>query len=293
MESPDLCVFWISASSRERFEYDIRDTLNRLKVPGRLDPKANIFQLLRTWLLDARKGKWLIVLDNLDDPGFLLEPPSTTWHAGAQGPSIWHRERLIDTFPVNDHGSTLITTRSRAAALHVVAHRNTIHVEPMDEQQACSLIERKLASHRSHEEISELARALDSMPLAISQAASYIRARAPRFTVQQYVSRLKKSEHSLYRVLGKTESDLRRDRNAENSIFKTWQLSFNHIQSKHPAAADLLSLLSCYDGQAIPESLWSPGSTRTNEHTVDRAQFKPKISSSKHHGGIGDSDSDD
>ena len=41
-------------------------------MPGRRDPKANIFKLVHDWLRDEKNGKWLLILDNIDDASFLL-----------------------------------------------------------------------------------------------------------------------------------------------------------------------------------------------------------------------------
>lgn len=49
--------------------------------------------------------------------------------------------------------------------------------------------------------------------------------------------------------------DSRRDGRASNSIIATWHISFKYIQTKTPNAARLLSLMSLFDRQGIPESL--------------------------------------
>ena len=51
-----------------------------VQLPGRHDPKANIFQLVRDWLADERKGRWVLMLDNLDNADFL-----TAARAGRDG----------------------------------------------------------------------------------------------------------------------------------------------------------------------------------------------------------------
>jgi tetratricopeptide (TPR) repeat protein len=54
----------------------------------------------------------------------------------------------------------------------------------------------------------------------------------------------------------KTEAGhLYRDWEAKNSILVTWQMSFDHIRQTKPSAADLLSLMSFFDRQGIPEGL--------------------------------------
>jgi hypothetical protein len=73
----------------------------------------------------------------------------------------------------------MITTRNRAVALRMVEERDIITVHPMDGNDAQTLFEAKLGIPENSEGIMKLTAALEYMPLAIAQAASYIRQRAP------------------------------------------------------------------------------------------------------------------
>jgi len=53
-----------------------------VKIPGRKDPKENIFGLVVGWLPDEKKGTWLLVLDNLDDD--VLSLPQMAPESGGQ-----------------------------------------------------------------------------------------------------------------------------------------------------------------------------------------------------------------
>ncbi|KAK5718221.1 hypothetical protein LTS12_027706, partial [Elasticomyces elasticus] len=111
--SPQTWVLWIHASNAARLEQSVRDVADQLKIYGRKDPKSDLLQLLRNWLRDESKGKWLMVLDNADEVGFLLEPPATLGEAR----SIQQRIHYI---PTCDHGLVIITTRSKREALRLV-----------------------------------------------------------------------------------------------------------------------------------------------------------------------------
>ena len=80
-------MFWVHASNAARLEQSYRDIASSVKVPGGQNPKANIFQLVHDWLRDERKGKWVLILDNVDNAGFLLEAPS----AGHNELSWWQK----------------------------------------------------------------------------------------------------------------------------------------------------------------------------------------------------------
>jgi hypothetical protein len=60
-------VFWVHASTQARFEEAYRAIANRLELPGRSDPKANVLRLVGDWLRDKANGRWVMVIDNVDN----------------------------------------------------------------------------------------------------------------------------------------------------------------------------------------------------------------------------------
>ena len=248
-------MLWLHASNAVRFEQSVQYVVDQLKIPGRDDPKANVFKLFEAWLRDQRKGRWLLILDNADDARFLREPPSTGNGATSDGHACTHQRACLDYLPVCDHGSILFTSRSRHAATQLVDDGDVVAVPPMNEEHARTLLEKKLGRQHDGGDISELARELEFMPLAITQAASYIQQRGALCSVRQYLERLRKNDKSKMSLLDQDKGNHRRDKEASNCIVLTWQISFEHIRQVRPSAADLLSLMSFFDRQAIPESL--------------------------------------
>ena len=125
----------------------------------------------------------------------------------------------------------------------------------MDKDDALALLQKKLSFDADEHNAIKLLQALDYMPLAITQAAAYIEQRAPRMTISRYLDEIRRSDHDQARLLKKDVGDSRRDGRASNSIIATWQISFEHIRKDLPTAARLLSLMSLFDRQGIPESL--------------------------------------
>ena len=74
---------------------------------------------------------------------------------------------LWEYLPQSQHGSVLVTTRSRSVALKLVEEHDIIAVEPMDEAHAAALFERKLLVESDQEDTIELVAALEFMLLAI------------------------------------------------------------------------------------------------------------------------------
>ena len=231
-----------SGSASERIEPDLkRDWVSNS-------------MLVHDWLRDSKKRKWLLILDNIDDARFLLDahldirPQPSNLESGASRP-------LREYFPQSQNGSILITSRSREAALKLVERSDIIAVEQMDGAHALALFDKKLGRQGKGQDVAELAAALEFIPLAIVQAAAYISRRAPRCSVRQYLEEFRRSNCTRTSLLNYEGGQLRRDREAQNSIISTWQVSFDYILQTRPSAADLLSLISFFDWQGIPEAL--------------------------------------
>ncbi|KAF2105249.1 P-loop containing nucleoside triphosphate hydrolase protein [Lophiotrema nucula] len=252
-QSPEMWVFWVHASNAARFEQSLRDLADSVKIEGRCDPQANIFKLVHDWLRDS-KNTWLLVLDNVDDARFLLHAPASgQGQSGDKSRSV--SRPLREYLPYCERGSIIVTTRNKEAAVKLVEPRDIVAVEPMDQMQAVALLEKKLGAQQATSDLAGLAATLEYMPLAIVQAAAYIAQRAPRCSVAKYLDEFRKSERKRSNLLAYNEGQLRRDWEAKNSIIVTWQISFEYIQQTRPSAADLLSLMSFFDRQGIPEPL--------------------------------------
>jgi len=116
--SPETWVFWVHASNAARFEQSFRDFADTVKIFGRRDPKANIFKLVHDWLHDSKKGKWVLILDNVDDAGFLLDA-NIQGQPGDLGSRA--SQPLREYLPrKSQNGSVLITSRSKMATSKLV-----------------------------------------------------------------------------------------------------------------------------------------------------------------------------
>jgi tetratricopeptide (TPR) repeat protein len=270
LQSPETWVLWIYASNEARFEHSVRGLLDQLKVRERKDPDANVFQLLRLWLCDVTHGPWLVILDNADDADILLGSPSASEKVDKSTVVAPRSEARIDYVPRCTHGKVLVTSRTKEAAKELVYSSEFVAVEPMEEVTALALLRKKLGVYYAEQAALQLARELDFMPLALTQAAAYICQSDGRCSIQQYLEKLGQCDKSEESVLDVDERDLRRDRESSNSIMLTWQISFDRIRDKSPSSADLLSLMSFFDRQAIPEALLHEKGVGQLGHEVDR-----------------------
>ena len=249
-QSPNTYVFWVHASTRERFEDSYRDIATRLRLPGHLDPKTDLLRLVYNWLHNEEIGEWLMILDNADN----LE----LFYPKAHGTSatVPSSQKLLTAYlPQSRNGRIIVTSRSRhVAELLTGSSWNVVPVLPMDDLQARQLLQNKLRERYDEQVAPNLVRALEYIPLAITHAAAYILRRTIRMSPSIYMEEFRKSDErkaSLFQPpnLG----DLRRDTSAANSVFTSWQITFEQIRRERRSAADLLSFMSFFNPQGIPE----------------------------------------
>ncbi|PVH90556.1 hypothetical protein DM02DRAFT_711452 [Periconia macrospinosa] len=201
-ESPDTWVFWVHAGTQARFEEGYRRITEATRMEGWDNPKADVLRLVRSWLCDESNGRWVMVVDNADDLDVFFHPLSSQRAVAAGNPGQ-AAEPLSDFLPQSPNGSILVTSRSQDVAYRLTgSYTSIIEVKPMDDDDALALLEKKLGSGAAKKDAVELVHLLDCMPLAITQAATFVKQRAPRMTVSRYVEELHRSDHDRARLLG-------------------------------------------------------------------------------------------
>ncbi|KAF2964344.1 hypothetical protein GQX73_g9228 [Xylaria multiplex] len=281
-QNKQIWVFWVHAGTRARVEEGFKTIADAIKLPERNQPQADILQLVYQWLRDERNGQWLMVLDSADNIDVFYDTDEKSDQKATEG----EKRALWTYLPQSANGSILVTTRNKDLASRLtVSYRDIIEVGPMDQDQAFRLLAMKLGSQYDKDDGKKLVEALEYIPLAISQAAAYIQKRAPRTSVKKYLEEFRESERKQSSLLNYDNGDLRRDRDASNSVINTWQISFDYIRSKRPSATELLSFMSFFDCQGILESLIRPIYRENNtddEDSVDDEELTDNESISSH-----------
>ncbi|KAI1088713.1 hypothetical protein F5B19DRAFT_496110 [Rostrohypoxylon terebratum] len=254
---PQTSVFWVHASSKPRFREAYQSIAERLRLPRRNDPSVNVLELVRDWLQRDDVGSWLMVLDNADDVSLFYDVPraDSKRRLADANPILVKGESLLAPFlPKRRDGIILITSRSLDVAERLTGnHKAVYRISVMDNTESLELFRNKLESDFDHEAAADLINALGCTPLAITQAAAYINRRAPRVSVRTYLEDFRKSNRKKETLLNSDFGDLRRDDTVANSVVTTWQLTFEQICREKPSAADLLSFMSFFNPQGIPE----------------------------------------
>jgi len=172
---PGKWVFWVHVSNAAKAEQAYRDIATKVDLPGHDDPKVNILRLVLNWLSDEQNGTWLMILDNADDSGVFID--QNTSNPSYRSDSVYPGPCLMNFVPQVAHGAVLITSRNRTAAYALVGdYENIIKVDPLDKDKSLDLMKSKLKVDTVMEEDAKsLLKALEYVPLAITQACAYIK----------------------------------------------------------------------------------------------------------------------
>jgi hypothetical protein len=200
-----------------------------------------------------------MILDNADDLSVLFDNNAAT-----------DSLPLASYLPKTAHGRILITSRSLDVTEKLTGgHKAILRISTMADTETLQVFQNTLDRDFQEEEALELVHALDCIPLAVKQAASYINRRGHRVSIRSYIKSVRDNVTKKKKLLLHDSGDIRRSESASNSIVLTWQITFNHIRQEHPAAASLLSLMSFFHPQNIPEDMLCEYNSLDNENESD------------------------
>ncbi|RNJ57579.1 hypothetical protein D7B24_005797 [Verticillium nonalfalfae] len=247
-------VFWVHGSTRARIEQSYRSLADLLEIPRRHEPGVSILTLVRDWLTGPKPGKWLMILDNADDVDVFFATDTAPSTSSASSHET--HEPLAAYLPKTGDGKILVTTRSMNAAERLTGgHHSVIQIPTMGQAECLQLVHNNATFVYERTAAEELVQILELIPLAVTQAVAYINRRTPRQSIQSYIQNFRKNEARQGSLLNHDSGDLRRLESASNSIVVTWQITFEQIRRERPSSAELLSLMSFFHSQNIPEEV--------------------------------------
>ncbi|KAF2786639.1 hypothetical protein K505DRAFT_398427, partial [Melanomma pulvis-pyrius CBS 109.77] len=247
-------VFWVPAISQESFERAYREIGIRLRIPGITDDNVDIKKLLKDKLSSDSLGNWLMIVDNADDPGVLLDTSNNN-------PML---ARLSDCLPRSTDGTILFTTRNRKTAV-ALAQGSVLELSDMSQAEAGQLLAQRITKQALLDDetaVKELPEILTYLPLAIVQAAAFINNND--ISVSGYVTLFLHAgvENELF---GEDFEDTSRYQEMDSTIAKTWYISFDQIRRQDRLAAEYLSFMACIDRNNIPQSLLSSANSSAQQ----------------------------
>lgn len=235
----DLSIFWMPALSMETFEQACTEIVHQLEIPR--TGEEDVKDLLQSYLSTPRSGRWLLVVDNVDDSNIALGNAQT--------------KGIVDYLPEREDGMIVFTTRTLEIATSLT-QADVLELDAMNRVDAANFFRTLLVKKDVlHDELrtSELLEKLAYLPLAIAQAAAYMNMN--RISLVQYLQLFSDTEPDIVDSISREFRDDSRYKDEPNAIATTWQISFNLIRKRDKLAADLLSFMACIGWEAIPRSI--------------------------------------
>lgn len=200
-----------------------------------------------------------MVIDNVDD--------LTIFKGPRPGGNTQAQSRLRHYVPRTGQystGSVLWTSRDQSILGSLLGLNAGLELGRMNDSEARELLgglrgpvlQNDDANHTLEDELIHL---LESLPLAIAQAAAYIRIR--RVTIKRYVGLFRQSEERMQQLLS-VEFDDKDRMDVPNAVMKTWMISMDLLSKEDPLTRQILMIVACLDRQDIPFKLLQTALTK-------------------------------
>ena len=235
-------VFWVRCEQYAIFGQDFGRIFATLKESTQsISEQSNDDMLLkRSRLVLDELDNFLLVLDNADDlDQFLGRAPGT--------------KNLSSYLP--SKGDILITTRDPRFLGGFVPAGQGKRVRELERCDALSLLLKSIPSHLAgtarQEETEKLLDQLGDLPLAIAQAAANVT--ELQIDLSIYISAYRnRTERAIVMQEPFFDSEANDERNKLQSVYMTWEISFDFLEAKHKLSATCLQVMALLHWTAIP-----------------------------------------
>ena len=261
---PESSVFWLDASSPEQLHRDLELAAAHCGLSRPDDTRTVILERFDRWLLDPNNGHWLMIVDGVNDIGTVLRPSDDnqlSQHGTKRSLSL---PKVIGCkTAAAAHGKVLYTTNNKSIGNMLAAQELLLEVHDMKPQDACTLIRKQLGadilanSSAKNQcitwydtDLELLAEQLGYLPLALAQAAAYIRQN--QMSVQSYLQLMVNNDLEMIVLLENDFLASGAGVNSSKAIVSTWKIGFDWIDAHYKGAAELLSLMAFFEPQQVP-----------------------------------------
>jgi tetratricopeptide (TPR) repeat protein len=208
--------WWVTAEQPAAVPGQLAALARQLGIPDHADQTETV-AALRAEL--GRRGGWLLVFDNAEDPHD-LQP-------------YWP--------PTEAGGRVLITSRNP----HWQPLAATLPVDVLPRQDAVAFLQRRVGLDKA--DANRLTEALGDLPLALEQASAYLE--QTHTPPAEYLELLAARTWELFSVDHPATS--------EQTIATTWKVSLERVRAQGPAAEELLTLCAFMAPDEIPRQLFA------------------------------------
>ncbi len=254
-KDPKASIFWITARSEAEIKAGFQALADKLLLrlgaeevlceqPRQLHPDGtgqrplgNRLDFVINWLCSPFHEDWLLVLDNYDDV----------------------RVDIRKLLPAGMPGAVLITSRDRNVIGSVAT--SGLALSAMDAVDAgrlflciqgssTGILRNEATAHPEAEILEDILKELQYFPLAIDQAASFIRENSP-MTFREYLEYLKPRSVNRERLMRFKQANPL----YPESVMTTWEISLEYLERIQPRACQILQILGFLNQDHIAEDL--------------------------------------
>ncbi len=212
-------IWWIQAAQQAQVRAGLTELAQRLHLAGSSEANTAVPAVREALRLGQPHRRWLLVFDSAESP-----------------------ETVRPFFPANGPGEILITSRNPDWA----GIARPLEVAVFTREESKELLRRR-GPEIDDEEADRLAEALGDLPLAIEQAAAW-RAETG-MPVREY---LRLFDEKVAEIL-----DAPATTDYEVSVAAAWNVSFDELRTRNPAAHQLLQVCAFFAPEPISRSLFA------------------------------------
>jgi tetratricopeptide (TPR) repeat protein len=233
-------VLWTLADTRESLLTGYTEIASLLGLVQLDEQEQTQVEVVLQWF--KTNINWLLILDNADEPAILREfiPPFFGGHIllTSRAQSLGGLAQCMQVEVMDDEmGALLLLQR---------AHLTTRHTRIEDAQSTDIALAKSIAQE------------LGGLPLALDQAGAYIE-EIP-CSLSEYQSLYQSHRIELLRERGGLLHDY------PEAVATTWSLSFQRVEERDEAAADLLRFCAYLAPDALPETIIQIGAQHLGPH---------------------------
>lgn len=212
-------VWWVQAAQPVQVRAALSELARQLRLPGISDAATAIPAVLEALRLGQPHRRWLLVFDNAESP-----------------------ETIQHFFPASGPGQILLTSRYPAWA----SVARSVEVTLFHREESVDLLKRR-RPELDEDDADRLAEKLGDLPLAVAQAAAWCAETG--MPVQEY---LRLFDEKIEEVL-----DTFAPTGYEVSVAAAWNVSFDELRTRNPAAHQLLQVCAFLAPEPITRSLFT------------------------------------
>jgi uncharacterized protein with NRDE domain len=238
----------VHGNNEARFNQSYSDLATRVGLSAE-SKGENLLRAVKHWL--GQQNNWLVVIDNADE----LSIYKATYSDRIDNDNNFGKRDLFQYIPQpqrNSCGAILWTSRDGAILGRIVGPNRGLELGTMTMQESWMLFQKMLGMFNDKTpplaDEEQLMVLLGGLPLAIAQAAAYIR--TTKISSNRYITLFRQSEDKQSQLL-KDEFDDPYRLDVPNSVMKTFTISVQQV-SKSGIARLILNTIAFLDHQGLP-----------------------------------------